>query len=418
MRLSGRWGKTLSTVAIHTNSAPHTSPPELREEQIRDYLSDLEAVLRRVDSGTTYYQILGVHRTDDRETLRSTYQRLLDALYPSDVIASAVPAQIASRVERAFAKISQAFGVLASINRRKEYDIALCSVARKAAAQATAKAQHEPPKPARSNSRNIASQASHQHAQRGGGSAATPVAEGLGVNSGIDRGRVFSESSNANSDNNRRRCGRMKLAIPVRVVGHDQLNGKWSEMGVTIDVSRTGARLGLRKRVRQGTVLYLTLPLPTKMRAHGFSEQGYNVYALVRTVDPPRRGMRAVGVEFLGEHPPIGFLEKPWAICRAKRAGNVERRRYRREERNEAVSLEYLDENGKSIGRDEVRSDNVSSYGVRVVGTTAPAEFDSISVSISSLKLEAVAVLRDRYRGKDGLERLCLHFVDKPWPEN
>jgi curved DNA-binding protein CbpA len=406
----------LKTVALPTNSAPHTKLPEFTREQIRDYLSDLEAVLRRVDSATTYYQILGVHRTDDKETLRSSYERLLDVLYPTDAITSAVPAEVASRVERAFAKISQAFGVLASFTRRKEYDSALRSVAHKPARQATAKAQHAPPKPVRSNSTNSASQASHQHAQRSG-SAATPVADGPGVHSGIERGQVFSESSKASSDNNRRRCGRMKLAMPVRVAGYDQLNGKWSEMGETIDVSRTGARLSLRKRVRQGTVLYLTLPLPTKMRAHGFSEQGYNVYALVRTVDLLRRGMRAVGVEFLGEHPPIGFLEKPWAIYRAKRAGNVERRRYRREDRNEAVSLEYLDENGQSIGRDEVRSENLGSYGVRVVGTTAPAEFDSISVRFPTFKLEAVAVLRDRFHGKDGLERLCLHFVDKHWPE-
>jgi curved DNA-binding protein CbpA len=405
----------LSTVAIPTNTSPLTAPPAYTQEQIRDYLSDLEAVLRRVDSGTTYYQILGVHRTDDQETLRSSYQRLLDVFYPTDAIASAVPAEVASRVERTFAKVSQAFGVLASFTRRKEYDTALQSVARNHA-QATAKTQHAPRKPAQSSSTSRAAQDARQHPQHSGGSAAVPVMQDPAANFIPAEGRVFSEFSKATSDNNRRRCGRMKLAIPVRVAGYDQLNGKWSEMGETIDVSRTGAKLSLRKRVKQGTVLYLTLPLPTKMRAHGFSEQGYNVYALVRTVDPPKKGMRAVGVEFLGEHPPIGFLEKPWAIYRAKRAGSVERRRYRREERNEAVSVEYLDETGQSIGRDEARSENIGSYGVRVVGTTAPAEFDSISVSCRSLNFKAVAVLRDRYRGKDGLERLCLHFVDNQWP--
>jgi PilZ domain-containing protein/DnaJ-like protein len=378
-------------------------------------LSDLEGVLMRVDSGRTFYEILGIHRTDGQEAIRLTYQRMLDLLYPEDAIASSLPADVVSRVERAFAKLSQAFGVLASFTRRTEYDSALLSVARKPTAQSTAKGQHATPKPGQSDRATSASQNPQRHSQSRG-SGALPGPQDPAVGPMPERGQVFSESSKGKSDNNRRRCGRMKLAIPVRVAGHDQASGKWSEMGETIDVSRTGAKLSLRKRVKQGTVLFLTMPLPTKLRAHGYSEQGYNVYALVRTVDPSKKGVRAVGVEFLGEHPPAGFLDKPWAVYRAKRAAAVERRRYRREERAEAVSIEYLDENGQSIGRDEARSENVGSYGVRIVGTTAPAEFDLIWLRCTSLKFQAMAVLRDRYRGKDGLERLCLQLVDKTWP--
>jgi len=381
-------------------------------------LSDLEVVLRRVDSGRTYYQILGVDRTDDQETLRSSYQRTLDLFYPADAIGGAVPPDVASRVERAFAKLSQAFGVIACVTRRKEYDSALLSVARNRTAQAAAPVQHSTAKAEPSNGAGGKSQDDHQNVQRSGGSAAVPINQDPRANAKSAGGEAFSESSKANSDNNRRRCGRMKLAIPVWVAGHDQSTGKWSEMGETIDVSRTGARLHLRKRVRQGTVLFLTLPMPTKLRAHGFSEQGYNVYALIRTVDPPRKGMRAVGVEFLGERPPAGFLEKPWVVYRAKRGSAVERRRYRREERSEVLTVEYLDENGQSLGRDEAKSENVGSFGVRIVGTTAPVEFDSISLSCPDLKFEAAAVLRDRFRGKDGLERLCLQLVDKAWPSH
>jgi hypothetical protein len=208
----------------------------------------------------------------------------------------------------------------------------------------------------------------------------------------------------------------MRLAIPVRVTGHDQVNGKWNEMAETIDVSRTGAKIRLHRRVKHGTVLFLTLPMPSKLRAHGFAEQGYNVYALVRTVEPLKKGTRAVGVEFLGEHPPAGFIEKPWAVYRAKRRVATERRRDRREDRTETVAIEYLDEDGQSIGREVVRSENISRYGLRVVGTTAPAEFDLIEVNCPRLHFKAVAVLRDRYRGRDGSERLCLNLTDKEWP--
>lgn len=366
-------------------------------------------MLRRIDSGRTYYQILGVDRTDDQAVLRSCYQRLLDLLYPPDVIAGKLPPEVASRVERAFAKVSQAFGVLASFARRKEYDSALLSTARKAPANATATDQHAPQKPVHSGS-------ARQNPGSSQGSAAAPGNQDPSVGHITDRGRVFSESSQGHSDSNRRRCARVNIGIPVRVMGHDQVNGKWNEMAETIDVSRTGARLRLRRRVKHGTVLFLTLPLPTKLRAHGFSEQGYNVYALVRTVDPPKKGVRAVGVEFLGERPPAGFLDKPWAVYRAKRGGAAERRRQRREERTEAVIVEYLDENGQSMGRDEATSENVGRFGLRIVGTTAPSDFDLIAVNCPRLHFEAQAVLRDRYRGRDGLERLCLNLIDKEWP--
>jgi hypothetical protein len=200
------------------------------------------------------------------------------------------------------------------------------------------------------------------------------------------------------------------------VTGHDRNTGKWHEMSQTVDVSRTGLRVRLRRRVKYSTVLYLTLPMPTKLRSHGFSEQSYNVYALVRTVEPPVLGLWTVGLEFLGEHPPGGFLEKPWAVFRVKRLGNTERRRSRREQTAEIVKVEYFDENLHSISKQEAKMENVGRYGVRIAGTKAPAEFDLIRLSCTRLKFEGFAAPRNRYVGRDGMERLCLQFVDKEWP--
>jgi hypothetical protein len=399
----------VSTSTAPPMTDPRTLPRERAPGQTSAYLLELEAVLNRVDSGTTYYQILGIDQTDDQEALRSSYVELLDLLFPGGDTASTLPADVVSRVERIFAKASQAFGVLASYTRRKEYDRALGSITSKPTVRA---ALRVPAKPAHSER---ARQDSREH----DGSKAAPERQHSIVGPMPDRGQAFSESSTARtqpSSDNRRRCGRMKLGIPVRVTGHDQTNGKWNEMAETIDVSRTGARLRLRRRVKHGMVLFLSLPMPTKLRAHGFSEQGYNVYALVRGVDPSKKGVRSVGVQFLGEHPPAGFLDKPWAVYRAKRGNTTERRRHRREERNEAVVIEYLDELGQSMGQDVVRSENVGRYGLRVVGTAAPSEFDLVAVKCPRLHFDAMAALRDRYRGKDGLERLCLNLVDREWP--
>jgi hypothetical protein len=392
---------------LSTNIAPPEPNPGPLVEDAADrmsaYLLDLEGLLSRIDSATTYYQILGVERGDGQEKIKSSFQQLLNLLFPPVVVARTMPAEINSRIERAFSKASQAFAVLASFSRRKDYDNALLSIANKPVVRASKQSQ--------------VNRAKAAHSGATGRSDSAVAAESYDLNVSVNRrGEVYRESSAIDEGDNRRRCERFKLSVPARVTGYDRKNGKWHEMTETIDVSRTGVRLRLRRRVKHGTVLFLTLPLPAKLRAHGFTEQSYNVYTLVRRVEPPRQGVRAVGVEFLGEHPPNGFLDKPWAIFRAWRWGGNERRRPKREERTESVSIEYLDETMRSIATEHARTENVSRQGLRISGTAAPAEFDVIMVKCTRLKFEGLAALRSRYVGRDGLERLCLQLIDKEWP--
>jgi hypothetical protein len=187
-------------------------------------------------------------------------------------------------------------------------------------------------------------------------------------------------------------------------------------MAETTDVGRTGVKIRLRRRVTPGTVLYITLPLPAKLRSHGFAESSYNAYTLVRRVDPPRKGVRLVGLEFVGERPPAGFLAKPWAVFRRNRSGRKECRRPDREPQVEKVTIEYFDESLRAISKDEAQTENVSSRGLRISGTSTPTEFDLVRVSCQRLDFEVMAAMRDRYTGADGLERVCVELIDKEWP--
>src|SRR5262249_17975600 len=232
----------------------------------------------------------------------------------------------------------------------------------------------------------------------------------------LHRKEAFSEATRARAAVNRRRVERFKLSIPVRVTGSDRRTGKWNEMAETIDVGRTGIKIRLRQRVSPGTVLYVTLPLPAKLRSHGFAEASYNAYVLIQRVDPPKQGMRFVGLEFIGEHPPAGFLAKPWASFRRHRSGRKECRRPIREPRVERVIIEYFDESMRAISKDEAMTENVSTQGLRISGTSAPRDFDLIRVSCQSLNFESMAAIRNRYKGNDGLERVCVQFIDKEWP--
>lgn len=395
----------MSTIIESAQVDGSAAQTEFAPAQMSAYFLDLEGLLLRIDSATTYYQVLGVDRTDGQEKIKSSFQQLLNLLFPSYVVGRTLPADITPRIERAFQKASQAFAVLASFARRRDYDGALSSIASK-----------PPPVTEHSSPGNKTTSVGLSSAERVNSSAVATQSDDLTLNRMPQRGLAYRETLNARLGNNRRRCERFKLSIPARVTGHDRPHGKWHEMTETIDVSRTGVRIRLRKPVRHGTVLYVTLPLPTKLRAHGFAEQSYNVYTLVRRVEPPKQGVRAVGVEFIGAHPPNGFIDKPWAIFRPKRWGGSDRRRPDREEQIEKVRIEYFDESMRSISQEEATTENISRTGLRLAGTMAPPEFDVALVSCPRLKFECMVALRSRYLGKDGLERICLHLIDKEWP--
>src|SRR5437762_11138478 len=97
-------------------------PLEFGQDQVKAHLMELELVLKRIDSGRSYYQILGVGRVDSTEEIKASYQQLLDVLYPPPPFGDSLTADLVSRIGRAFTKASQAFGVLASHSNRKEYD--------------------------------------------------------------------------------------------------------------------------------------------------------------------------------------------------------------------------------------------------------------------------------------------------------
>src|SRR5262249_42886576 len=143
---------------------------------------------------------------------------------------------------------------------------------------------------------------------------------------------------------NRRRGERFALTVPVFVKGYDCSGNRWQEVTKTINVARTGIAVRLQAPLKYGTIVHVTLPLPTKLRSHGFSEPGYNMYAIVRRIEPMAADSRVIGLEFIGVQPPAGYLHKPWAAFRTQVWEGPDRRREPRVERTETVLIEYLDE--------------------------------------------------------------------------
>ena len=130
---------------------------------------------------------------------------------------------------------------------------------------------------------------------------------------------------------------------------------------------------------------------------------------------PARNGMLEVGLEFLGEHPPSGFLDRPWAVFRKQWVG-CERRRSPRAPKTEVVRVEYFSGSMEPIASEEARTESISRNGLRIVVKAAPVKFDLVRVSCNSLGFESLAKVRNRFVAKDALERVCIQFVDKEWP--
>ncbi len=337
------------------------------------YYLELERLLERIEQSTLYYQILNLDRSASLDSVKLAYQQLIATLFPPYKISAGLPEQMLARIGRAFERAVRAFSVLALAARRAEYDAALMS------------------KPA----------------------ASTPTQTDASAESDKTKWRPKKASS---PGSNRRRGERFKLALPVQLTGYTRRNGKWQEIAETIDVSRSGITLRMSRRVQHGNVLYTTLPMPEKLRVHNYAAPSYNTYALVRRVGRIKDGTREVGLEFLGEHPPAGYLEKPWTLFRTKPWAGGERRRKPRQTSAEVVSLEYFNEAMQLVARGNARAEDISPAGLRVLVRNAPPEFELVRVASPARGFESFAALCNRFLGKDGFERLSLEFIDSEWP--
>ena len=338
------------------------------------YYKQVERAVELVERSVTHYDALGIDPEASDAQIHRAHQRAVTVLNPLLFKAKPdVPVDMQNRIDRAFQRVTMAFSVLGHIPRRREYDNILRTTSQK-------------PNPENREPQSKAATVNKIVVQEKPGPKGDP------------------------QEDNLRNSERVKLALPARVTGFDRNGREWREQSETLDVSRTGVRLYLKNRVRHRTIVRLFLPLPLELRSHGGPGEGYSVYALVRRVEPPRNGQRVVALEFLGENPPEGFEQKPWATFRTKWTG-VERRRKPREEKSVKVVIEYLDEAMQPIQQQEASTENVGASGMRIRLSNPAPEFDMVKIIIGNQGAESLAALSDRYFGKDGVERLCLRFI-------
>ena len=380
-----------------------SSAPLNTGKLISSYYLEIDYLLERIEGATSHYQTLGVERTAGSEDVILAYQKSVGVLHPSyHKVRAAVPDELLARVDQAFTKVSEAFSVLTNSGKRTQYDDL-----RNPRTYSTHPLDLPKPmaeeRPRTSPPKNEATEKQ---------SVNTETVE---IKVAQEMRPVFTTALVQQGIVERRRCERFKLTVPVLVAGYDQHGKKWQEVSKTIDVSRIGVGVRMRNRIKHGLIVHITLPLPTKLRSHGFSEAGYNMYAIVRRVEPLTDSMRVVGLEFIGATPPSDFLYKPWATFRTQKWIGPDRRREPREERIEPVAVEYLDGSMQRLGREAAVTENISANGVRVCVRAAPPEFEFVRLTSPNRTFNSLALVRNHWSGTDGFERLCLQFVDDEW---
>ncbi|MCI0486985.1 MAG: PilZ domain-containing protein [Blastocatellia bacterium] len=409
------------------STVERSSAEQVCSAQISAYYLEIERLLDRVEHSATHYQALEVDQSATREDIHLAYKQAVSLLNPSrSGIAIVLPDDMQARTKQAFDRLSSAVAVLTNFGKRIEYDNSLRQKA-KPRISVDIRMPLAPPLPktvpiapdgvpkTTGESANVSSDKSKITEDK---QAAPPTVaqDAITIKHVPMQKEVYTKPVDREVEHDRRRTIRLKISLPARVTGHDRESGKWSETAYTTDVSRFGVALRMQRHVQFGMVLHLTLPLPIKLRSHGYSDPSYKVYAIVRRVEPPEDGVRLVGLEFLGERPPPGYIDTPWVTFRTRQWTGAERRREQRKAHSEPIRVKFLDESMSTVAEGEAMTENVSRRGIQIRLKAIPAEFDFVKVKKVRGRFEAVAVVRNEYAGKDGFRRLCLRFIDREWP--
>jgi hypothetical protein len=251
----------------------------------------------------------------------------------------------------------------------------------------------------------------------------------------------LAQRSTTDGEKSRRLRERFALALPVRVHCRESGDYEWTEMSRLVDVTPFGARLRLKRPTETGRLLQLTLPMPRPLRCFDHVEDQYRVWSLVRNVrllDPgnEKGALIEIGLAFVGKRPPRSFAADPtrryeiaqssteaglWAVKEESgeslsEVAATDKRKDTRHNIPIEVLIEVFAQDGTFSESEKTVTENISQHGASVFTTLnlSPGRF--VRLSSQQYRTAALAVVRTRRLGADGIARLHLEFVGSEWP--
>lgn len=100
---------------------------------------------------------------------------------------------------------------------------------------------------------------------------------------------------------------RLKVSMPIQVIGRAIDNEKFREICQTQDASAFGLCFILQSTIKKGTILYISMRMPRRLRLFDLAKDIYQIYAQVQRVQMLAQGGCEVGVSFIGRNPPAGY---------------------------------------------------------------------------------------------------------------
>ncbi len=234
----------------------------------------------------------------------------------------------------------------------------------------------------------------------------------------------------------------MSLGLSARVEVRVGRTVSWSEEATCTDISAYGMAICLRRPLKRGRVVLLSVQMPADLRRYDARKPEYNVWGVVRHCIPVRSGDNilphySTGIAFIGKNEPSGFSEHPsrlydvdpprtaaddfWQLVDGNARNNEmlgrrERRKDTRFSVPEPLMIEIMDENGDVIALEPSVTENISVGGA-IVFTQFYASIGTFLRIVSQQhKIEIISVVRGRRDGPDGLSRLHIEFIDQLFP--
>lgn len=233
---------------------------------------------------------------------------------------------------------------------------------------------------------------------------------------------------------------RLRIAMPARIYGRESGNREWTEMTHLIDVTPFGARFRLMRPVDIGRLLQLTLAMPRSLRVFDHVEDQYRVWSIVRNArlleqKTAKDSLMEVGVAFIGKRPPKSYEENPerrYAIAQTKlesqlwaaQEDSVEQLAEitideKRKESRQLIPVDVLIEvyaAGKIVASEQSVTENISRKGAAIFTTLDLPPGTFVKISNKLYNASALAVVRRRRAGADGIMRLHVEFIGSEWP--
>ena len=217
-----------------------------------------------------HYTVLGVECDATFEAINQSYCLAVNYFHP---LKYQTPDETHSVLQwtlsRAIRRIEQAYFILSSRTRRKDYDHILAQ-----------------------RSQVFSTVPKHEVSVIHKGN--TEIWHAFATQSQTPNGEKDLDDEESSLSRENRRVTRVTMQIPVIVT----LEPQWQEVAESLNISPLGIKLVLSHAVEPGTLLRLELPMPVSLRARDFENEIYTVNAYVLYITE-KKDKRLVAAEFV-----------------------------------------------------------------------------------------------------------------------